>query len=310
MNEQDTKLNTLFKKAKNVSLFTEEKEVIRESLVAFMEKNPISEKTKTATAQPSPLVMNPGSTRLYKANSKMPFALFGNQKKTNMIITLLLAFGLTAGTSFAAENSLPGDVLYPVKIHLNEEVESIVAVGAKADAEVKAKHALARLTEAEKLKLGGRLTAKNKDQVESQFRTDVKEMKKELDTLHAEGDTETETRVRGEFHQNAEKHRKNLARVDGIEHTEQSIDLSSLLDDEERDMPDLGEQEEGTSASTTLRTHNDEEKHSDSQKEERDGKNDEKDDRETRVETELKTNLPQLKSDDSREIRSTVDLDN
>lgn len=369
MNEPDTQMNKLFQKAKDVSLLREEKEAIHGVLASFMESNPIvsaDEKTKIATAQPSPLeknvspldhrrradgvfgglnqaffagkesaaadadlsaipeaklrgirtpVMNPRSTRLYKGSGNTLFALFNKQKKTRMIIALLVAFGLTAGTSFAAQSTLPGDTLYPVKIHLNEGVEALVAVGAKADAEVKAKHALTRLEEAGKLNAEGRLTAEHKGEVEQRFREHVKEMDEDLHELRARGDEETETRVRGEFKQKAEKHRKHLlvVSVDGYADVEHSIDLNDLLEEEDHDRSsDLDEgDDDDVMASTTLRINNEQEDAQDADEKDRDDRDDEEhDDVEVRGGIPLEVHTSAEKPDISSGIRSAVDLSN
>jgi hypothetical protein len=296
MNEQDTQLNNLFRKAKNVSLKSEEKAALRASLAAFMYRTPVDEKTKIAIAQPSPLVMNPRSARLYKANSKMTFALFSKQKKTNMIIALLLAFGLTAGTSFAAQNTLPGDTLYPVKIHINEEVESFVAVGARADAEVKAKHALKRLEEAGKLNAAGRLTVEHKSEVEHRFKEHVKDMDDDLRELRTQGDADTEMRVRGEFNKKAAQHRKDLlvVHVDGTADVEHSIDLDDLLDEQkEVEEDDRSGRGRGTS-STTFRVSDDNEEHREIRREDRETEDSEEREVEIHTDTEASVSLPQL----------------
>jgi hypothetical protein len=59
------------------------------------------------------------------------------------LLLLLLVGG--GATGVVAEKSLPGDVLYPVKIHINENFESAIAFTAKSDAEVSVKQAARRL---------------------------------------------------------------------------------------------------------------------------------------------------------------------
>jgi hypothetical protein len=352
MNEQGTQLNTLFQKAKDVSLLSAEKETIHASLVSFMENNPITETTKISTAQPSPFVMNPSGVRLYKANKNTLFQLFSigltetanffvagplrlshririrflrrsprasnfihfrksyYKKKTRMIIALLVAFGLTAGTSFAAQQTLPGDTLYPIKIHLNEGVESLVAVGAKADAEVKAKHALKRLEEAGKLNAKGRLTAEHKVEVEQRFREHVKEMDDDLHELRERGDTDTEVRVRGEFNKKAERHRKDLLvmRADGSANAEAGIDLSRLLGHTDEDRPDRDEDESRIMSSTTLRVNENRDGESETGRDGRDGEGRREREVEIRGDTTVTPLLPQLKPDSSGENRPIIDL--
>ncbi len=69
-----------------------------------------------------------------------------------MPLALLLLLIVGGGTGVIAENALPGDVLYPVKIHVNENIESTLAFTPKSNAEVAIKQATKRLEEVEKLK--------------------------------------------------------------------------------------------------------------------------------------------------------------
>ncbi len=65
---------------------------------------------------------------------------------------------LGAGTSYAAENSLPGDPLYAVKINVNEPIEGAFALSTSAQASWDVTLADRRLAEAEKLAAQGKLT--------------------------------------------------------------------------------------------------------------------------------------------------------
>jgi len=66
-----------------------------------------------------------------------------------IIIALLLA--TSGGTVAAAENSLPGDILYAVKLNVNEKVMSAAAVSDDAEADVQAKFVERRLQEYNKM---------------------------------------------------------------------------------------------------------------------------------------------------------------
>lgn len=74
-----------------------------------------------------------------------------------LIVVAVLVLG--GGTSFMAESSVPGDVLYVVKTSVNEEVRGVLAVGAEADAKWEAELAVRRLGEATELEARGELTA-------------------------------------------------------------------------------------------------------------------------------------------------------
>lgn len=86
------------------------------------------------------------------------FTLFANSQLRFMKATLLIALMVgMGGTSFAAQAAVPGDFLYPVKIHVNENVRSSLAVGADAQAKLQADLLEERLEEAQKLAAKGEL---------------------------------------------------------------------------------------------------------------------------------------------------------
>ncbi|MDO8518409.1 MAG: DUF5667 domain-containing protein [bacterium] len=82
---------------------------------------------------------------------------------------LVLAVLVGGGTTFAAEGSLPGDLLYPVKIHVSEQVETALALSPKAKVAVNTKLAQRRITEVEVLAVRGTLDANITAQAEEDF---------------------------------------------------------------------------------------------------------------------------------------------
>lgn len=75
-----------------------------------------------------------------------------------MPLLILLTVMIGGGASLAAEASLPGDVLYPVKINLNENVRGAFTFGADSEARLQTALLDERIEEAEKLRSEGRLT--------------------------------------------------------------------------------------------------------------------------------------------------------
>lgn len=76
---------------------------------------------------------------------------------TAALIAIMLMVG--GGTSYMAEGAVPGDLLYPVKIEVNENVKSVLAFSNEAEAKLQAELVAERLEEAEKLALRGELNA-------------------------------------------------------------------------------------------------------------------------------------------------------
>lgn len=76
------------------------------------------------------------------------------------VYALLFIFILTSGGVSAAENSVPGDALYGIKIHFNEPVASVLALSDTSKAEVEVDQAEERLIEIEKLSIKGQTDPK------------------------------------------------------------------------------------------------------------------------------------------------------
>jgi len=82
------------------------------------------------------------------------------------LVLVVLAGG---GTAYAAEGSLPGDALYLVKIHINEKVETALALSTQAKVAVNTKLAQRRIAEVETLATRGTLDATTTAQAEANF---------------------------------------------------------------------------------------------------------------------------------------------
>lgn len=97
-------------------------------------------------AVPSPYVQAPHFTRML-VRSRALIA--------STVVGLLL---VSTTVSYAASVALPGDVLYPIKVSINEPVRVLLARTPEAQAQVHVAIAAERLTEAEQLALRGDLS--------------------------------------------------------------------------------------------------------------------------------------------------------
>jgi cytochrome b involved in lipid metabolism len=120
------------------------------------------------------------------------------------LLLLLLVGG--GATGVVAEKSLPGDVLYPVKIHINENFESAIAFTAKSDAEVSVKQAARRLAEAEQLKDKGKLSSEQSVELKDAFNTEVKSVKENVAKVRSKGDTKSADEIDSKFESNIKEH--------------------------------------------------------------------------------------------------------
>ncbi len=135
MNTFETQLK---KAIERVTLPASDRARVRERLLAEIADMPI------ATAMPR---------HVYS------LSVIRTQLKKTMPIALLIALLMSGGVSYAAEGTLPGDTLYPIKIHVNEGVRGALAGSDSAKAKLEVDLLNRRLVEAEQLKNESRLDA-------------------------------------------------------------------------------------------------------------------------------------------------------
>ena len=81
----------------------------------------------------------------------------------------ILLVGLGGGTAYAAQDALPGNPLYAVKVHVNENIQTALATTPEAKAAVNTQLAQERLQEAEELAAQGNLDATTSLQLAQNF---------------------------------------------------------------------------------------------------------------------------------------------
>ena len=154
-------MDTLLSKTKKeVHLEPHEKLAMRERLVAFMAEHPLHEKKADRSLH------HPGASYYQRSSTLLGYQVSAWRK---VVPALLLIIFVGTGTSFAAEGTLPGDALYPIKIHVNEPLKQKLAFTPQAQAQVEIELASRRLTEGEKLAQQGNLTPVVQATLETEF---------------------------------------------------------------------------------------------------------------------------------------------
>src|SRR3989344_4890930 len=92
-------------------------------------------------------------------NRRSPYVFMSYHVRMSLAGLLLFVLAGT-GTVSAAQGALPGDLLYPVKVSINEKVEVALAPTTAAKAEVQVRLAERRVDEARELSVRGRLDEK------------------------------------------------------------------------------------------------------------------------------------------------------
>ena len=139
---------------RNIKLSSSEKGGIFERLDIYMKEHPAKDSTRRVDSRSSFFMQVKSYRYVYS------------------ISTVLLFFG--TGVAFAAEKALPGDVLYPVKIHVNENVKSTVRLTSKAKKKFEEEKMIKRLDEVKALVDEGKFDDKRRDKVEREVKKSVK----------------------------------------------------------------------------------------------------------------------------------------
>lgn len=161
-------------KAETVKLQSVEREALRARVVSYMEYHPLpveSQKTKKGTAQPSPFV---------EAFKVVPVPA-GMILRWSAVFSVLLLMIIPV----LAEQTVPGDNLYAVKVRFNEEVRSSLTLEQHAKVEWEAKRLNRRIAEARQLASEGRLTPEIEVDVVAAVREHTENVQKEIDTLRS-----------------------------------------------------------------------------------------------------------------------------
>jgi hypothetical protein len=106
---------------------------------------------------------------------------FSRKSVAALLIAGILFSG--AGVSFAAENALPGDALYSLKVDVNEPIVAALSVSSESKALWNAERAERRLEEAAKLASDDRLTDTLKEELEQQFDAHVENVVTDIERL-------------------------------------------------------------------------------------------------------------------------------
>jgi hypothetical protein len=163
----------LFRALKHIELTAEEKAAGREQFLSFMEAHqPLARDKKTEK-----------SVSWFR-----PFRMLAT--------AFVLLVVCTGGVSYAAESSVPGDLLYPIKINFNEQVRSTFTFNSKSKAEWNMEQVERRLEEAETLKEEGRMTPELRAQIKTEIEVHQADMEDRLQNLEEQGKTESSDEIK------------------------------------------------------------------------------------------------------------------
>lgn len=143
-------------------------------------------------------------------------------KRHMVVFSALFLIVATSGMAFASEKSLPGNILYPVKINVTEPARDLIKLAPEAKIEWKADKAVRRLEEAELLFVQNKLDDEKRQKIEVLFDKQVENFKKssekEIERIDREDKVKEREENKEEGKNNKEKARKDMEkRLDKLE---------------------------------------------------------------------------------------------
>jgi hypothetical protein len=135
---------------KGTKFSNDERDVMRSRLRFFMNTHP-------AEAPFALRTLDSFSDGVSSMGSQLSF-MHGFRFRSVGVAALALVLAVGVGTSYAAQDALPGDALYGIKINVNEPVQGSLATSPSAQADWNTELAQRRLAEAATLAAEGKLT--------------------------------------------------------------------------------------------------------------------------------------------------------
>ena len=148
---------------------------------------------------------------------------------TSLVVVLLLC--ATGGVSAVAENSLPGDSLYSMKLNINEQVKGFVAVTPEAKARLAVETTERRLQEAVILSSQGKLTDERKQIIQGQLSKNATDVKNSVATLVATNNISVAQEVSTNFEASLKTHELMLATLEGDVGGEEAATSTAVVAD-------------------------------------------------------------------------------
>ena len=178
-----------------MNLSKEERSAIKQNILNFISQNPVR-----PDIQPR---LNYGSSIFL---TKLSFAPI-------MAILLILVVLAGGGVAVGAERALPGDILYPVKVGLSEEVRGWLSVSEESKANWEVERAQRRLEEAETLASEGSLDVEAREKVEANFEIHAEKVKQRIQKFENKENFKAAVNVSSKFETSLKAHNKILSRI-------------------------------------------------------------------------------------------------
>ena len=179
--------------AKDTRLSATEKAVIKSQLLHYVKTHPAGSVASS-----------------YVHVSPSPFSIQNFRNKKTLSAFVIGGLLLGSSVSFASENTIPGDMLYPVKIYVNESARTVLAVTPIAKAEWEVRLAERRLEEVEKLAMLPGVSEESIARAENNFNKHTERIQEHIVKFEKNNDSENAVATAGKLTDMLRKHESTL----------------------------------------------------------------------------------------------------
>jgi hypothetical protein len=161
------------KQSESIRMRASERNELRERLVSYMEYHPL----------PAEVASRKGAQKTLESIISEPFVAIKVSSLYLRSFAGVFAIFLILGVPFVAERSMPGDILYPVKVQFNEEVRSGLSFSPYAKVAWETERLERRIAEARLLASAGKLTEEKEQEVAEAVKTHTDAAQREIAEL-------------------------------------------------------------------------------------------------------------------------------
>lgn len=190
MNQQEP-----YDRSREFILTKGEQQEIKEKIISFMDAHPL----QTPISIPVP-----------QANR-----VYFYMQRVGVVTLFLFAVVGGSGVSLAAERSLPGDILYPIKTQINERISTSLALTEKNRAKLEAELISRRLVEAEQLAIKGKLDIETSANIGKKIKQHVNAVTINISELKENNQLDDAIDINTSLNSNLEAHKNVLSDLKG-----------------------------------------------------------------------------------------------
>lgn len=204
--EHEDKTEYTLKTARSVSLSDAERAAMKKNIRLFMKEHPVKES-----------FIERALSHVWTPRVGLTITPVYGYGFRSALAGVLIVFLIGTGASYASERALPGDILYPVKTSVNENIRAALAVSEEAKTRWSATLAARRLEEAGVLAAEGRLTDSTRADIESRLEKHVENFEIRTNSLaQTEGSAEVVADAQSFFEVNLKAHASVLAELSAV----------------------------------------------------------------------------------------------